>query len=68
VKDVFSPAIVTPHNVPGHMFEITRMQEPPLYRAECSCGWWQDKATGLEAQSACRDHKIGLAPNPRRLR
>ena len=67
-KDVFTPSVVTPHDVPGHAFDITRMQEPPMYRAECSCGWWEDKWTALEAQASCRHHKIQIDPNPRRRR
>jgi hypothetical protein len=56
--DVFSKEISTPQGIPGHTFNITAMVRPKMFRAECSCGRWEDFTQQYQAQNWCRHHKV----------
>lgn len=61
MPDVFRvDEISTPQDWPGHSLAITRMQEPPMFRTECECGWWIDVTNPKVAQAEARNHKYNV--------
>ena len=41
-------------------FEYTRMQNPPLIRAECACGWWTDEKQMRTAVLKMKMHRSSM--------